>query len=348
MNRSEGKRLSPALIYGAIAVGFLAIVTVFFGKVLLLAFTGILLAIFLDGSSAYLVRWFHLPRSVAFGIVVVIFLALLVAAGLRFGPLFVDGINQLADTVGRYSDDFIAMLREREWGKALLSTRASGDSIVTSAFSTVAGFFGTALWAVSAGLIVLFTGIYLAAEPRAYLGALKWLFPERRHQELRHVLRALGATLHWWLIGRISSMAVVGILTWFGLLLLGIPLALTLALLAALLSFIPNIGPVLSAVPAVLVGLDQSPTTALYVIILYIAVQTIESYFITPLIQRRAVRLPPALVITAQVLMAFAYGTLGLVVATPLTVVVVVLSQTIYIPRKDAPAKQERTFHKPA
>ena len=341
MSGSE-RAFNPATAFGTTVAVVLVAVGIFFGEVLLLAFTGMLLAVFLDGLSVYLSRSLRFPRTIAFAVVVTVFLALLFSAGLRFGPLFVEGINQLADTVGRHSEDLLEQLREREWGRALLSTGSQGGSIVTSAFSTVAGFFGTALWAASAGLIILFTGIYLAAEPTVYIRALEALFPDRHQDELRSLLGRLGSILHWWLIGRLSSMAVVGLLTWLGLVLLGIPLALTLALLAALLSFIPNIGPVLSAVPAVLVGLEQSPTTAVYVVVLYVAVQTVESYFITPLIQRRAVRLPPALVITAQILMALAYGTLGLLVATPLTVVVVVLIKTIYLPRRNMPdAKEE-------
>ncbi|SCZ60282.1 AI-2E family transporter [Thiohalomonas denitrificans] len=341
MKNISSTRFSPAGIFGITALAFLAVVAVFFGYVLLLAFAGILLAVFFDGISAYLARWTRLPRGATFTLVVTLFLALMGAAALRFGPLFLDGINQLADTIRHYADDISNLASEREWAKALFSEGGSGGSLVTSAFSTAAGLLGTATWVISAGLIILFTGIYLAAEPGVYTGALRSLFPERHREELQQALRTLQSTLHWWLIGRIASMLVVGILTWTGLLVLDVPLAFTLALLAALLSFIPNLGPVLSAVPAGLVGLEQSVTTAIYVIILYVAVQTVESYFITPLIQRRAVRLPPALVITMQVLMAFAYGTLGLLVATPLTVVAVVLVKVIYLPRRNATNAQQ-------
>lgn len=126
-------------------------------------------------------------------------------------------------------------------------------------------------------------------------------------------------------------MAVVGILTWLGLVLLQVPLAMTLAILAALLSFVPNVGPILSAIPAALVGLAQSPTTALYVVGLYVAVQTIESYLITPLIQREAVLLAPALVLTMQLAFGLLFGFLGLLVATPLTVILVVLVKMLYL-----------------
>lgn len=126
-------------------------------------------------------------------------------------------------------------------------------------------------------------------------------------------------------------MLVVGALTWVGLLALGTPFALTLAMVAALLSFIPNIGPILSAVPAVLIGLTVSPTMALYVMLLYIGVQTVETYLITPLIQRSIIAMPPALLMTAQLAMGVPLGVLGLLVAAPLTLVLLVLVETLYI-----------------
>jgi predicted PurR-regulated permease PerM len=124
---------------------------------------------------------------------------------------------------------------------------------------------------------------------------------------------------------------VIGVLTALGLWLLGVELALTLGLLAALLTFIPNLGPVLALVPAVLLALMHSPTRALYVTLLYLAIQTVESYVLTPLVQRRTVSLSPALTITAQVALGVLLGGLGLVLATPLTILLLVLIQMLYI-----------------
>ncbi len=124
-------------------------------------------------------------------------------------------------------------------------------------------------------------------------------------------------------------MVVVGVLTWLGLSFLGIELAATLAIVAALLTFIPNFGPIISAVPAVLLGLMQSPMTALWVVLLYIVVQLIESNLVTPLLQYRALSLPPVLVITAQLAASVWMGVLGLVVSTPLLIVATVLVRNL-------------------
>ena len=126
-------------------------------------------------------------------------------------------------------------------------------------------------------------------------------------------------------------MAATGILTGLGLWLLGIPLALTLALLAAVLTFVPYVGAFLSAIPALLLGIVQGPVTALYVGLLYIAVQFVEGYLITPLVQQETVSLPPALTIGSLVLFGALFGPMGIMLGTPLAAVGIVLVRMAYV-----------------
>jgi predicted PurR-regulated permease PerM len=126
-------------------------------------------------------------------------------------------------------------------------------------------------------------------------------------------------------------MVFIGLLTWLGLYILGVPLSLTLGLLAGLLSFIPNFGPIISALPAILLAFIESPMKAVYVLILFVIVQIIESNIVTPLIERETVELPPALTIIFQLVLAVLIGGLGLVLATPLLAVIMVLIQMVYI-----------------
>ncbi len=128
----------------------------------------------------------------------------------------------------------------------------------------------------------------------------------------------MGHTLQWWLIGQVFLMLVIGVLIGLGLWLLKVPLALALAILAGLLTFIPYLGPILSAVPAVLFALTESPTLAFYVALLYIGVQTVESYLLEPIVQRKTVYLPPALTIFSQVVLGVLVGGLGVALALPL------------------------------
>ncbi|MEJ7698536.1 MAG: AI-2E family transporter [Pyrinomonadaceae bacterium] len=124
----------------------------------------------------------------------------------------------------------------------------------------------------------------------------RWIHRKR----VREILYEIGETLSWWLIGKGASMLFIGVLTWIGLYIIGVPLALTLGLIAGLFSFVPNFGPILSAVPAILLAFIDSPTSALYVLILFVVVQLIESNLLTPMIERRTVELPPVLTIASQ------------------------------------------------
>ena len=126
-------------------------------------------------------------------------------------------------------------------------------------------------------------------------------------------------------------MALIGILTFLGLWFLDIPLALTLSLLACALTFIPNFGPILSAMPAVLFAMSQGVATAGYVIGLYVVVQTLESYLVTPLIQQRTISLAPALTIVSQLILGVLAGVTGLALAAPLTAASLVLVREMYV-----------------
>jgi predicted PurR-regulated permease PerM len=126
-------------------------------------------------------------------------------------------------------------------------------------------------------------------------------------------------------------MLIIGVLTTAGLSILGVPLALSLGIFAALLTFIPNFGPIIAVLPAVLFALVESPTKALYVLALYIGIQMIESYLITPLIERETVSLPPVLTIFFQIFLGVLVGGLGLILATPLLTVIIVLVKMLYI-----------------
>jgi predicted PurR-regulated permease PerM len=179
--------------------------------------------------------------------------------------------------------------------------------------------------------IVVLLAIYLASEPRFYSEGFVRLFPIPRRQRVTEILHQVYETLRWWLIGKFGSMLFIGFLTWIGLSILGVPIALTLALLAGLLSFIPNFGPIISAVPALLIAFVDSPITAVYVLILYIGVQIIESNVVTPLIERETVELPPALTVVFQLGLGTLVGGLGLVLATPLLAMIVVVVQLAYL-----------------
>ncbi len=145
------------------------------------------------------------------------------------------------------------------------------------------------------------------------------------------MLHEIGHVLRRWIVGQSLLALCVALLTGTGLLLLGAPFALALALFAGLMEFVPYIGPFVAAVPAILVGFAESPQLALWIALLFLAVQSIESYVLAPLIQHRAVHLPPALILFVQVLMGVIVGGLGVAVATPLAAAAMVAISMLYV-----------------
>jgi predicted PurR-regulated permease PerM len=175
---------------------------------------------------------------------------------------------------------------------------------------------------LAALLIIVVVGLYVSAQPDLYRRGVLRLVPVGGRTRANEVLHEVTDVLRWWLLGTMVSMTLVGVLTTVGLLWLNVPLALTFGLLAAALTFIPNIGPALSVLLPALLALAEEPIRAVYVAGLYLIIQTIESYAVTPLIQKRTVELPPALTITAQIALGGLVGVIGVAVATPLTAAV--------------------------
>lgn len=303
-------------------------------NVLLLIFAGILLAVFLRGLSDAVSRFTGLPPG--WSLAAVILTILLTVGGLTWwlAPSVVEQADELRRTLPESVKQGEAWLAQYGLGRQIIERMPTLDEAMPNgadAFSRVTGIFSTTLSAVANFVIIVFVGIYLAVDGRVYTNGLVRLFPLDKRARAREVLDELGFTLWWWLLGKIAAMIIVGIVTWLGLVILGVPLALTLGLLAGLLDFIPNIGPFLAGIPAVLIALTVSPTTALYVLVFYFVIQSAESYILTPILQQKTVKLPPAVTIVAQVLLGVLVGGLGLILATPLAAVVFVLVRMLYL-----------------
>jgi len=145
-------------------------------------------------------------------------------------------------------------------------------------------------------------------------------------------MAAVVHALRWWLLGRLVAMTAVGLLTALGLWAIGMPMALALGFIAGLLSFVPYIGPIVSAVPAILVALaDGGFLETGYVVLIYGAAQFLEGSLITPVVQKYSVALPPAILIIAQFLLAVPFGPVGIMLATPFAVSVIVMTQMLYV-----------------
>lgn len=173
--------------------------------------------------------------------------------------------------------------------------------------------------------------MFLAASPAPYLAGLRALLAPPLRPMVEGVTRDLATALRAWAGAQLIAMALVGALTYVGLTLLGLPLAGALGLVAALLGFIPVLGPILAGVPAVLLALTEGWSMALWTTGLYVAVQIIEGDVVTPLVQGQAISLPPGVLLVVQVFMLALFGLFGAALAAPLAAVLLVLARRLYV-----------------
>jgi predicted PurR-regulated permease PerM len=185
-------------------------------------------------------------------------------------------------------------------------------------------FVSNTLAAITAFVLLIFLAMYIGAEPDVYRGWMLAMVPAPSRAQTRIVLAEISKVLRKWLVTQLVAMAVIGTVSYVVLLLLGVKAAFALGFIAGLLEFIPTVGPLLSAIPAVLMGFVDSPEKALAVAIAYWGIQFVENNLLIPFLMRGEMDLPPAITIVAQTLMTLVFGFLGLMVAVPLTAAVLV------------------------
>jgi predicted PurR-regulated permease PerM len=192
--------------------------------------------------------------------------------------------------------------------------------------------FLSSTFAVFAGLLlIVFLAIYIGADPDLYHAGMMHLFPHHARKRAGEVLSAMATVLRRWLVTQLIAMVVIGTITTVVLLALDVKAAFALGALAGLLEFVPTIGPLLSAIPAVAMAFLDSPDKALAVAIAYGAIQFLENHLLIPLLMKGGVNLPPALTIVSQAFMALLFGFLGLMVAVPLLAAIMVPVKMLYV-----------------
>ncbi len=300
---------------------------------LLLIFAAILLACFLRGVADFLTEKTGLP--IGWSLALVMFLAALssVMTVWLLAPRVAAQTDQLSQSLSTSAQQLTAEISHYEWGKRLLAQAPTLTQMAQrgNIVARVTGIFSSTFGLLADIFLVLFIAIYLAINPAVYVRGAVRLFPKTRRERIAEVLNEIGQTLRRWLVGRMLLMLSNGLLTTIGLWLLDVPMALTLGILAGLLNFVPNIGPIIAGIPAVLIGWTISPTYGLYVFLLYLFLQNLDGYVLTPLVQQRTVALPPALTIVAQLLFGVLAGSMGVLLATPMTAATVVLVRRLYL-----------------
>ena len=298
--------------------------------IILLAFAAVVFATAIDCLVRFSMRQGIKQRGTAIFVSLVSLMLILVCFIVLIIPPVIDQLQQslyLLPIVVNKVELWLIWLQERapdrlvgEIQKLENITRNVPD-IVGQLISNFYEFFSGSLGATINILLVVVVTIMLLTNPRSYIRLFLAFFPAFYRRRAAYILKKCGVALVGWTKGILFNMLVITILSWLGLSILKVPLPLANALLAGLLTFIPNLGPVLSCIPPIILALLDAPWKALAVVILYFLIQQIESNILTPLVMRQQVSLLPAITLLAQAAFAVFFGFIGLFLALPLTVI---------------------------
>lgn len=343
---------ASALALGGIAtVGFAAALALIWysAGTLFLLFAGILFGVFLSAMTDLIGRVLPVGHSIRLVLVCVLFVGLLSGVFVLGGATIVQQATALSTTIRSQIGNVKGFLEQRGIDTSFLNqTNAAGatapadgdapstaspsrgprlpdagaiasgtGAIVSQTFRIIAGLFE----GVGNIFVVIFLGLLLAAQPRLYRNGLLSFVPRRHAADGAKLFDEVGETLRRWLIGQLLTMSSLFLVTWIGLMLIGVPGALVLGFLTGLLTFIPNVGAILAGFLIVLASLGSGMTAVLSAFGLYLGVQFLEGNVLTPLIQRHAIEIPPATLFAAQIFLGVLFGLWGLALALPLIAV---------------------------
>lgn len=335
MTKATSGKADTALFVRRVLI-VLALVSLFYiawqlRTLLVMLFGSIVVATVFRALARPIERHTPLPERAAVAAAILIILGLIIGLGWQFGSEISRQVQTLTTTLPAAIQSLQQMLSE--WGLGdeaaawMESSRMSGSGILASA----AAFVLSLSSGIADTLVVLFGGIFLSLQPALYrTGAIK-LVPKARRGVVADAMGDSERALGLWLKAQLVSMTIVGLFTGVGLWLLGVPSALVLALLAFALEFIPFAGPIIAAIPAILVALAISPQLALWVAGLYFIVQQLEGNVVYPLVQQWAVHIPAAVLLFSLIGFGMLFGVLGVIFAAPLTVVAYVLVKRLYV-----------------
>lgn len=298
---------------------------------LLMVFGAIVIASIFRAVADWISRITRLPSLAATALSILLVLGIVGALIALFGAHVAQQMQTLRETLPVAWKSIEQQLGDFGLAKQL---ERFVETITDPQGGSLSGF-GQTLLSIGSGLadlvVVICAGIYLATQPKFYRTGFIKLVPPARRKIAAEAMLECERALRLWLKGQGIAMVAVGLLTGVGLWAIGMPSALTLGLLAGLLEFIPFAGPILAAVPAVLLALATGPEMTLWVVLLYLAVQQFEGNVLTPLVQQYAVDLPGVVLLFSLIGFGTLFGTLGVILAAPLAVVMLVLVKRLYV-----------------
>ncbi len=318
-------------------------VAVIAAPVFILTFAAVLLAILLRTAADALARRTGVGPGWALGVVVAVLIAIMAGSVYFVGATADDQFAKLAEEMPKAEARARELLREHSWGRELLRWAPAAQDAVAGrpeeAASRVATLFSATFGVVGDLVVLFFLTLYLAASPGTYVDGVARLVPPPGRGRAREVAATVGGRLKGWMLGQLVGMVVVGVLSGIGLKLAGVPQYFALGLIVGLFNAVPYLGPILGAIPGLLVALTLGPAAVGWALAAYVVAGTIEGYIVTPMVQKRTSALPPVLTLVAIALGGALLGAVGMIIAAPAAVMVQALVEELYV--KDALGDRE-------
>ncbi|MBE9170217.1 AI-2E family transporter [Pleurocapsales cyanobacterium LEGE 06147] len=338
MERQGSEEYLKRLLLTVGVVGLFAVLIILIWAIadmLLLLFAGVLLGVVLRTLAKPIARRTPLGDKSSLLIVVLLLLIILAIGGWLFVPEIVNQTEQLVDGVTAAVNRLEQIFSQYGWGERLLEDIFGEDfgqlPIPDDMLTGITGTFTVTFRSLSHILFIVFVGFFVAIDPELYRSGIVSLIPPGGRKRGREVINKVVEGLRAWLLGRVISMIAVGVVAGIGLSILGIPFAFLLGLITGILEFVPIVGPILSAVLPILIAFTIGPMQAVYVAVFYLILQQLEGNILTPIVQQQVVSLPPVLTLTAVLVMGFLFGPIGIIIATPLAVVLFILVRMLYL-----------------
>jgi predicted PurR-regulated permease PerM len=311
----------------AVAIALTPILVWYLFDVILITMGALLISELLNIFAEPFKRWFKLPQSVSLSLSGLIILAVLSGTAYLFGTHMAAELQDVFQRAVSGQNSIVNAIQGSQFGKLLSSHIQDGGDIFRTlpyVFTVSAGFI--------AGIVVMaVVGIFFAVQPTVYKTGLVQLFPLRMHKDAEETIEDVAAALRLWIMGQLMQMVVIGLMSTFAVWLIGLPSALALGVIAGVAEFIPYMGPIIAAIPAILVAATQDFNAVIWTAVAYLVIHQVEGNLVMPFIQRHMVYIPPAVILLAIAAIGSLFGLLAITLASPIAVVLLVLIKKLYV-----------------
>ncbi len=311
----------------ALAILLLPLLVWYLFDVLLIAVGALLLAELLGLGAEPLIRWLRVPARIALAASGLVIFVVFAGTAYMFGSRMVGEAQELVERAQSGQGNIVRSIQGSGLGKFVLDHMRDNidlSGVIPHAFTLSAGLIG--------GIVVaVVSGVFFAAQPDVYVSGLIQLFPPSLHQRAADTIRRVGAALRLWLLGQLLQMVLIGLLSTIAALLIGLPSPWALGLIAGMAEFVPFVGPIISAIPAILVAATQSLHAVLWTILAYTVIHQLEGHIVVPFVQRYMFVIPPAVTLLGIVAIGSLFGMMAIPLASPLAVVIFVVIKKLYL-----------------